>query len=478
MITSSYPIVTISDESDSSDDENGDRVREAPLEFEDGVHSAMDELREVNLGSDADPRPTFLSTLLSEPDAREIVELLCEFKDCFAWNYTEMPGLAPEVAVHRLAIRSDAIPVKQPPRRMRLEIEQQVVAETKKLIEADFIREEKYPLWLANVVPVRKKNGQIRVCIDFRDLNKACPKDDFPLPIPELMIDIASSHYLFSFMDGSSGYNQIKMAPEDERFTAFRTPIGTYCYKVMPFGLKNAGATYQRAMTFIFDDLIHQQVECYVDDLVVKSKISKNHVQDLRIVFERLRKHELKMNPLKCAFGVTAGKFLGFIVRHRGIEIDPSKIKAILEMKPPRSLTQLRSFQGRLAFLRRFISNLAGRCQPFAILAKKDTRFVWDERCQEAFESIKRYLTSPPVLAAPIPGKPLILYTAALDESLGALLAQENENGKENSLYYLSRRLIPAELKYPAMEKQCLALIFAVQKLRHYMLSHKISLVS
>ncbi|NAU72115.1 RNA-directed DNA polymerase, partial [Klebsiella pneumoniae] len=133
------------------------------------------------------------------------------------------------------------------------------------------------------------------------------------------------------------------MAPEDERFTAFCTPIGIYCYKVMPFGLKNAGVTYQRAMNFIFDDLIHQQVECYVDDLVVKSKISKNHVQDLRIVFERLRKHELKMNPLKCAFGVTAGKFLGFIVRHHGIEIDPSKIKAILEMKPPRSLTQLRS---------------------------------------------------------------------------------------------------------------------------------------
>ncbi|NAU72096.1 RNA-directed DNA polymerase, partial [Klebsiella pneumoniae] len=216
VITSSYPIVTISDEGDSSDDENGDRVREAPLEFEDGVHSAMDELHEVNLGSDVDPRPTFLSTLLSEPDAREIVELLCEFKDCFAWNYIEMPGLAPEVAVHRLDIQSDAIPVKQPPRRMRLEIEQQVVTETKKLIEAGFIREEKYPLWLANVVPVRKKNGQIRVCIDFRDLNKAYPKDDFPLPIPELMIDIASSHCLFSFMDGSSGYNQIKMAPEDE----------------------------------------------------------------------------------------------------------------------------------------------------------------------------------------------------------------------------------------------------------------------
>ncbi|PKU61407.1 putative mitochondrial protein [Dendrobium catenatum] len=153
-------------------------------------------------------------------------------------------------------------------------------------------------------------------------------------------------------------------------------------------------------------------------------------------------------------------------------------IKAIVDLKPPRSLTQLRSFQGKLAFLRRFISNLAGRCHPFAALAKKDARFHWDKNCQEAFESIKRYLTNPPVLAAPIPGKPLILYTTALDESLCALLAQENEEDKENDLYYLSRRLIPAELKYPAMEKQCLVLIFAVQKLRHYMLSHKISLIS
>ncbi|PKU66441.1 RNA-directed DNA polymerase [Dendrobium catenatum] len=262
---------------------------------------------------------------------------------------------------------------------MRLEIEQQVIAETKKLIEAGFIREEKYPTWLANIVPVQKKSGQIRVCIDFRDLNKAYPKDDFPLPIPELMVDIASSHSIFSFMDGSSGYNQIKMDPEDEKFTAFRTPIGVFCYKVMPFGLKNAGATYQRAMTVIFDEMIHEQVECYVDDLVVKSKVREDHLRDLRIIFERLRKFDLKMNPLKYVFEVSAGKFLGFIVRYCGIEIDPSMIKAIVDLKPPKSLTQLRSFQGKITFLRRFISNLSGRCHPFSALVKKDARFYWDE---------------------------------------------------------------------------------------------------
>ncbi|PKU60563.1 putative mitochondrial protein [Dendrobium catenatum] len=157
----------------------------------------------------------------------------------------------------------------------------------------------------------------------------------------------------------------------------------------MSFGLKNAAATYQRAKTHIFDNLIHNQVECYIDDLVFKSKVKEAYLYDLRIVFERLRHYDLKMNPLKCAFGVTSGKFLGFVVRHQGIEINPAKIEAILGMPSPNSLTQLRSLQGRLAYIRRFISNLFGRCQPFSVLAKKDTKFVWDEKCQNAFDNIK-----------------------------------------------------------------------------------------
>ncbi|XP_020688552.2 uncharacterized protein LOC110103982 [Dendrobium catenatum] len=362
----------------------------------------MDELCEVNLGTESDPMPIFYSALLSDSEAQEYIKLLSEFRDYFVRNYIEMPGLNPE----------------------------------------------------------------------------ACPKDNFPLPIPKLMLDIASSHSIFSSMDGSSGYNQIKMDPKDEKFTAFRTPIGVFCYKVMPFSLKNVGATYQRAMTVIFDEMIYEHVECYVDDLAVKSKVCGDHLRDLQIILERLRKFDLKMNPLNYAFGVSAKKFLGFIVRYRGIEIDPSMIKAIVDLKPPKSLTQLRSFQGKLAFLRRFISNLYGRCHPFSALVKKDARFHWDDSCQEAFESINCYLTNPPLLAAPIPCRSLILYTTALDESLGALLAQENEEGKENALYYLSRRLILAELKYLAIEKQCLALIFARaikgQALADFLVDHPI----
>ncbi|KAL0350135.1 UNVERIFIED_CONTAM: hypothetical protein Sradi_4162700 [Sesamum radiatum] len=168
------------------------------------------------------------------------------------------------------------------------------------------------------------------------------------------------------------------------------------------------------------------------------------------------------MNPSKCAFGVTSGKFLEFIVRQRGIEIEQAKIDAILRMPEPRNIHELKSLQGKLAYLRRFISNLAGRCQPFSRLMKKDVPFQWDEACDKAFKSIKSYLMKPPVLVAPVPGRPLILYVAAQERSVGILLAQKNDEGKENALYYLSRTMTPNELKYSPIEKLCLALIFSI----------------
>ncbi|KAG9453935.1 hypothetical protein H6P81_006839 [Aristolochia fimbriata] len=184
------------------------------------------------------------------------------------------------------------------------------------------------------------------------------------------------------------------------------------------------------------------------------------------------------MNPLKCAFGVTSGKFLGFIVHHRGIQIDQSKIDAIQKMPEPRNVSELKSFQGHLAYIRRFISNLAGRCQPFSRLLKKGTPFEWDDACRNAFNNIKAYLTKPPVLIAPIVDKPLLLYIAAQEKSVGALLAQCDEDNKERSLYYLSRTLVGAEFNYTPIEKSCLALIFAVQKLRHFLLAHSTNLIS
>jgi len=297
-------------------------LAETPKTFEDGGQATVDELKELNLGTNDEPRPIYVSSFLTPEEEKQYSELLSEYKDVFAWSYKEMPGLDPKVAVHRLSIKKGISPKKQPQRRFHPELVPEIEKEVNKLIEAGFVREVKYPTWIANVVPVRKKNGQLRICVDFRDLNDACPKDDFLLPVTELMIDSTTGHEALSFMDCTAGYNQILMAPEDQEATAFRTPKGIFCYKVMPFGLKNAGATYQRAMQTVFDDMLHKKVECYVDDLVVKSKKRADHLQDLCLIFERLRKCQLKMNPLKCAFGVTSGKFLGFVVHHRGIEID------------------------------------------------------------------------------------------------------------------------------------------------------------
>ena len=187
------------------------------------------------------------------------------------------------------------------------------------------------------MVLVPKKDRKVKMCVDFRDLNKASSKDDFPLPHIDVLVDNIASHALLSFMDEFLGYNQIKMALEDMEKTSFITPWGTYCYKVMPFGLKNVGATYQRAATTLLHDLIHKEVEVYVDDMIVKSKDHEGHIPTLRKFFERIQFYKLLLNLKKCIFGVTSEKLLGFMVSQRGIEVDPQKIKAIVEMKPPRT---------------------------------------------------------------------------------------------------------------------------------------------
>ncbi|KAL0449199.1 UNVERIFIED_CONTAM: Polyprotein P3 [Sesamum latifolium] len=285
-------------------------AEDAPVELEEGVKATIDELKEVNLDNIEDPRPIYMSASLTQEEEGTYITLLHEFKDVFAWSYKKMSGLDPKVAVHHLSVKKGARPVKQGQRRFRPKLIPLIETEVNKLIEVGVIREVKYPMWISSIVPVRKKNEQILVCVDFRDLNNACPKDDFPLPVVELMIDTTTGHEALSFIDGSSGYNQIRMAPADEKLTAFLTPKGIYFYKVMPFGLKNAGATYQRAMQRIFDDMLHKNVKCYIDDLVVKSKKREDHLYDLRKVFERLRRYQLKMNPSKCAFSLPPKNFL------------------------------------------------------------------------------------------------------------------------------------------------------------------------
>jgi ribonuclease HI len=441
--------------------------------------SAKEELEVIDLSSDPNiQRPVSISTSLSASERTQLVALLKEYQDIFAWQYNEMPGIDPALVAHSLNVEPGAKPIVQPMRTFHPEIEAQISQEVQKLLSAGFIKPIQHPRWLSNIVPVKKKNGQIRCCVDFRDLNKACPKDEFPLPNMDLLIDSAAGHAMFSFMDGFSGYNQILMSPKDAEKTAFRTPIGNFYYTVMPFGLKNAGATYQRTMTAMFHDMMHREIEDYVDDIVVKSKKREDHLTILRRVFERCRLYKLRMNPLKCAFGVAAGKFLGFLVHQRGIDVDPTRASAIASMKPPTTHKELKSFLGKLSYIRRFIPGLAAVTSSFAPLLKKGVPFRWSLECQQAFERVQDIMAKLPTVCAPIFGKPLRLYLASNDQAIGALIAQEDNEGVEQPVYYVSRALKDAETRYSGAERSCLALIYASQRLRHYFLAHKVQLMT
>ena len=280
-----------------------------------------------------------------------------------------------------------------------------------------------YPEWLANDVPVPKKDGKVRVYVNFQDLKKASPKDDFPLPLIDMLVDSTASHSLVSFMDGFSGYNQILMALEDMEKTSFITEWGTYCYLVMPFGLKNVGATYQRAGTTLFHDMMHKDVEVYVDDMIIKSQGRADHLAALERFFERIGQFRLRLSPKKCTFGVTSGKLLGHIVSKRSIEVDLEKIRAILDMPTPRIEKEIRGFVGRLQYIGHFIVRLTGICEPILRLLRKNQPTVWDDDCQGTFEKIKKCLISPPVLVPPIPRRPLLLYLSVSNMALGCMLA-------------------------------------------------------
>ncbi|XP_034674313.1 uncharacterized protein LOC117905510, partial [Vitis riparia] len=432
----------------------------------------------VDFGTADQPRELRIGSDLSIDERDSLIQLLRAYLDVFAWSYEDIPGLDPSIVQHRLPLLPHARPVKQKLRRLHPRWSLQVKEEIQKQLSVGFLSVVEYPEWLANVVPVPKKDGKVRVCVDFRDLNKASPKDDFPLPHIDMLVDSTASHSMLSFMDGFSGYSQILMAPEDMEKTSFITEWGTYCYRVMPFGLKNAGATYQRAATTLFHDMMHRDVEVYVDDMIVKSRDRPDHLAALERFFERIRQFKLRLNLKKCTFGVTSGKLLGYMVSERGIEVDPDKIRAILDMPAPRTEREVRGFLGRLQYISRFIARLTDICEPIFRLLRKSQPTVWDDQCQRAFERIREYLLSPPVLAPPTPGRPLLLYLSVSDVALGCMLAQLDDSGKDRAIYYLSKRMLDYETRYVTIERYCLALVWATRRLRHYMTEYSVHLIS
>ena len=253
------------------------------------------------------------------PQMREsIIHFLKNNKDVFAWSHEDMPSIDPLIISHKLNVNPCLRPIKQKQGVFAPERNNTIMEKVDKLLTANFIREVFYPDWLANVIMVKKANGKWWMCVNFTNLNKVCPKDNFPLPRIDQLVDSTAGHKLLTFMDVFLGYNHIVIDEADQEKTSFITSRGLFCYKVMPFRLKNVGATYQRFMNQMFHDQIGKNVEVYIDDMLVKSKKEDDHLKDLEETFNTLRKYQMKLNPSKCVFGVSSGKFLGFIVSQRG----------------------------------------------------------------------------------------------------------------------------------------------------------------
>ncbi|KAJ3688389.1 hypothetical protein LUZ61_017553 [Rhynchospora tenuis] len=439
------------------------------------IGGPIEDTEEVDLG---DGKITKIGTVLPKEDRDLVKACLLRNRDIFACEGEIMPGIDKEIAEHQITTKQGMKPVAQKKRKQSWEKRKAIKAEVEKLLKTGAIREVKYPEWLANPVLVMKCNGQWRMCIDYTDLNKACPKTPFPLPSIDAMIDSTAGFRYLSFMDAYSGYNQIRMSPADEEKTSFVTEEGLYCYKVMPFGLKNAGAEYQKMVSKVFKEELGEIMEAYIDDMVVKSCNGPDHVSHLEKVFAKMRQVGMRLNPKKSFFCLSSGKFLGFIISERGIEAHPDKCQAVVNLKSPKSIKEVQGLTGRIAALSRFISQSAMLCKPFFDVIKKKTQeFVWGPECQKAFEKIKEYLSTPPIISRPVKGEPLYLYVSTNDDAISAALVREEE-GVQKPVYFVSRILRDAETRYPMIEKSAFAIVTAARKLRPYFQAHSIRVVT
>jgi hypothetical protein len=354
-------------------------------------------------------------------------------------------------------------------------------AEVHHLQEANFIKPVAYPTWLSNVVMVQKKSGKWRMCIDFTSLNKACPKDNFPLPRIDKIVDSAARCEVMSLLDCFSGYHQIYMKEEDKARTSFITPFGTYCFIRMPEGLKNAGSTFSRLTKTVLESQVGRNIFTYVDNILVARKNKEHHLADLAETFANMRDAQLRLNPEKCVFEVRQGKILGYLVSHRGIEANPTKIQAIINMTTLQSTRDVQCLTGRLAALNRFISKSAERSLHFlkTLCGAKD--FAWGPEQATAFASLKQHLSDLAILTSPDPSLPLLLYIAASPYAVSVALVQEqNREGTTQQclVYYISEVFMDSKCNMTELEKISYAVVMESRKLCHYFEAFKVRVTS
>ena len=408
---------------------------------------------------------TQASVNLDEEQCKSVRKTLLEYQDVFALTDEQLGRT--EVVKHEINTGS-AKPIKQRLRRLPHYAVDEVDRQVDDMLKRGIIEHSNSP-WAAGVVLVRKKDNTLRFCVDYRDLNAVTLKDAHALPKIDETLDTLSGVSWFSTLDLRCGYWQVGLEEKDKAKTAFITHKGLYNFRVLPFGLCNAPVTFERLMETVLAGLQWDICLIYIDDIIVYGKTFKESLKNIETVFERLRIAGLKLKAPKCKLFSKSVSFLGHIISDSGIKTDPEKISAVKEWPIPVNVTEVRSFLGLCSYYRRFIPKFADIARPLHRLTEKGQKFVWNSECEQAFGTLKKYLTEAPILAYPDFSKPFILDTDASDTSIGAVLSQVHE-GKERVVCYGSRSLTKSERKYCVTRKELLSLVHFVKHYRHYLL--------
>lgn len=362
-------------------------------------------------------------------------------------------------------------PVKIPPRRIPLGLREEAEKIVKDMQQKGVIRES-ISSWSSPIVLVKKKDGKLRFCVDYRELNKITVKDAYPLPRINDILDTLGGAAFYSTLDLTSGYWQMEVDEKDRCKTAFSYGRGLYEFNVLPFGVCNGPASFQRLMEEILGDCVGKICSVYFDDLIVYGKNEEEHLKNLQTVLMKFRKAGMKIRPDKCELFRDNVKFLGHMVSKDGIFMDPAKVKAIINWAAPTNLKELETFLGTCMYYKIYIKNFSEIVAPLTKLTRKNEAFRWGVECKKAFEEIKKCMTTSPVLAYPVIGIPFVLDTDASNSGLGAVLSQEID-GKERIIANFSRMLNKPERKYCVTRKELLGLVDSIKYFKQYLLGQK-----